>query len=63
MDKIWDRKSKSEVIHRCDGDEKTEWPQQNIWMVKTSLTLLFWKPSLNVYRAHILAKETHTKWT
>ena len=38
MDKIWDRKSKSEVIRRCDGDEKTEWPQQNIWMVKKYLS-------------------------
>ena len=27
MDKIWDRNpSKSEVIGRCDGDEKNEWP-------------------------------------
>jgi len=28
MDKIWYRKpSKSEVIGRCDGDEKNEWPR------------------------------------
>ena len=28
MDKIWDRNpSKSEVIGRCGGDEKTEWPR------------------------------------
>ena len=27
MDKIWDRNpSKSDVIGRCGGDEKTEWP-------------------------------------
>ena len=27
MDMIWDRNpSKSEVIGRCGGDEKTEWP-------------------------------------
>jgi len=27
MDKIWYRNlSKSEVIGRCGGDEKTEWP-------------------------------------
>ena len=30
MDKIWDRNpSKSEVIGRCGGDEKTEWPRSN----------------------------------
>ena len=29
MDKIWNRKpSKSEVIGRCGGDEKTEWPRR-----------------------------------
>ena len=29
MDKIWYRNhSKSEVIGRCDGDEKTEWPRR-----------------------------------
>ena len=29
MDKIWDRNpSKSEVIGRCGGDEKTEWPRR-----------------------------------
>jgi len=29
MDKIWDRKSlKSEVISRCGGDEKYEWPRR-----------------------------------
>ena len=28
MDKIWDRNpSKSEVIDRCGGDEKPEWPR------------------------------------
>ena len=28
MDKIWDRNpSKSDVIVRCGGDEKTEWPR------------------------------------
>ena len=28
MDKIWDgNPSKSEVIGRCDGDEKNEWPR------------------------------------
>ena len=30
MDKIWYRNPvKSEVIGRCGGDEKTEWPTQN----------------------------------
>jgi len=29
MDKIWYRNpSKSEVIGRCCGDEKTEWPRR-----------------------------------
>ena len=29
MDNIWYRNpSKSEVIGRCDGDEKTEWPRR-----------------------------------
>ena len=29
MDKIWDRNpSKSEVIGRCGGDDKTEWPRR-----------------------------------
>ena len=29
MDKIWYRNpSKSEVIGRCDGDEKNEWPRR-----------------------------------
>ena len=29
MDKIWYRNpSKSEVIGRCGGDEKTEWPRR-----------------------------------
>ena len=29
MDTIWDRNpSKSEVIGRCDGDEKPEWPHR-----------------------------------
>ena len=29
MDKIWYRTpSKSEVIGRCSGDEKTEWPRR-----------------------------------
>ena len=29
MDKIWDRNpSKSEVIGRCGGDKKTEWPRR-----------------------------------
>jgi len=29
MDKIWYRNpSKSEVIGRCSGDEKTEWPRR-----------------------------------
>ena len=29
MDKIWDRNpSKSEVIGRCGGDEKTVWPRR-----------------------------------
>ena len=29
MDKIWDRNpSKSEVIGRCGGDEKNEWPRR-----------------------------------
>ena len=29
MDKIWYRNpSKSEVIGRCDRDEKTEWPRR-----------------------------------
>jgi len=29
MDKIWYRNpSQSEVIGRCDGDEKTEWPHR-----------------------------------
>ena len=29
MDKIWDRNpSKSEVIGRCGGDGKTEWPRR-----------------------------------
>ena len=29
MDKIWDRNpSKSEIIGRCGGDEKTEWPRR-----------------------------------
>ena len=29
MDKIWYRNpSKSEVIGRCGGDEKTEWPRK-----------------------------------
>ena len=29
MDKIWDRNpSKSEVIDRCGGDEKNEWPRR-----------------------------------
>ena len=29
MDKIWYRNpSKSEVIDRCGGDEKTEWPRR-----------------------------------
>jgi len=29
MDKIWDKNpSKSEVIGRCGGDEKTEWPRR-----------------------------------
>jgi len=28
MDKIWDRNpSKSEVIGRCGGDKKAEWPR------------------------------------
>ena len=31
MDKIWYRNpSKSEVIGRCGGDEKTEWPKHNL---------------------------------
>jgi len=29
MDKIWYRNpSKSEIIGRCGGDEKTEWPRR-----------------------------------
>ena len=29
MDTIWDRNpSKSEVIGRCGGDDKTEWPHR-----------------------------------
>ena len=29
MDKIWDvNPSKSEVIGRCGGDEKNEWPRK-----------------------------------
>jgi len=29
MEKIWDRNlSNSEVIGRCGGDEKTEWPRK-----------------------------------
>ena len=34
MDKIWDRKS--EVIARCDVDEKTEWPHRTdkSWTLK-----------------------------
>ena len=29
MDKIWNRNpSKSEVIGRCGGDEKNEWPRR-----------------------------------
>ena len=29
MDKIWDRKLKSEVIGRCGGDEKNRMTTQN----------------------------------
>ena len=28
MDKIWENPSKSEVIGRCDGDEKTKWSRR-----------------------------------
>jgi len=29
MDKIWHRNpSKSDLIGRCDGDEKTKWPRK-----------------------------------
>ena len=44
MDKIWYRNpSKSEVIDRCGGDEKTEWPRRtdkNQTLKKNNLLLL-----------------------
>jgi len=34
MDKIWYRNhSKSEVIGRCDGDEKNEWPRMFVLVI------------------------------
>ena len=39
MDKIWDRNpSKSEIIGRSGGDEKTEWPRRTDKKQKTTTT-------------------------
>ena len=41
MDRIWDRNSsKSEVIGRCDGDEKNEWQNdKSRTLIKKSVCL------------------------
>ena len=42
MDQIWDRNpSKSEVIGRCGGDEKTEWPRKKRQMSNAKKTKNF----------------------
>ena len=44
MVKIWDRNpSKSEVIGRCCGDEKTEWPRRNAKIKKDDETIFLVK--------------------
>ena len=56
MDKIWYRNpSKSEVIGRCGGDEKTEWPHRTdkcrMLKNKTKKTHHKIKQSLNVLKS------------
>ena len=55
MDKIWDRNpSKSEVIGRCDGDEKNEWSR------RTDKSRTLKKPS--IYNVSIEIRGKHVKY-
>ena len=48
MDTIWDRNpSKSEVIVRCGGDEKNEWPR------RTDKTKKHWSLNFVAVKTHI----------
>jgi len=52
MDKIWDRKtSKSEVICRWGGDEKTKWPRRTD--KRRTIIFFIWQgcitPNLSIY--------------
>ena len=60
MDKIWYRNpSKSEVIGRCDGDEKTEWPRRTD--KKTNAKKI--KMLLNISRSVIVSLSELVKYT
>ena len=55
MDKIWDRNpSKSEVIGRCGGDEKTEWPRRTEKSRKLKKKKIAYAPQVKVWKIQII---------
>jgi len=56
MDRFWYRNpSKSEVIGRCDGDEKTEWPRRTD-KSRTLKTKIYIESTIELFSLTVIRK-------